>query len=73
MVKGLIAKKQSFKGLGGPAGIFFFFPNKCATYLNYVSPLDDPSKSKWVDFIVPGNEKENIMKQLNIRQVRFRD
>jgi prevent-host-death family protein len=26
--------------------------------------------SKWFDFIVTGNEKENIMKQLNIREAR---
>jgi prevent-host-death family protein len=30
--------------------------------------LDNPSK--WFDFIVTGNEKENIMKQLNIREAR---
>jgi len=33
-----------------------------------VSHLDNPSK--WFDFIVTGNEKENIMKQLNIREAR---
>jgi prevent-host-death family protein len=30
--------------------------------------LDNPSK--WFDFIVTANEKENIMKQLNIREAR---
>jgi prevent-host-death family protein len=33
-----------------------------------VSHSDNPSK--WVYFIVTGNEKESIMKQLNIREAR---